>query len=117
VKVKTDENLPEEIAESLRAAGHEASTILEQSMGGELDPDVASLCRREQRALITLDLGFADIRTYPPREYPSLIVLRPRRQRKLHVVSVFEHVLPMLEMEPLVGRLWIVEEERIRIRE
>jgi hypothetical protein len=86
-------------------------------MGGELDPDVASLCRREQRALITLDLGFADIRTYPPREYPGLIVLRPRRQSKMHVVSVFEQVLPMLEVEPLAGRLWIVEEERIRIRE
>jgi predicted nuclease of predicted toxin-antitoxin system len=117
VRFKTDENLPEEVAESLKEAGHEASTILEQSMGGELDPDVASSCRREQRVLITLDLGFADIRAYPPREYPGLIVLRPRRQSKPRVVSLFEQALPMLDTEPLAGRLWIVEEERIRIRE
>jgi predicted nuclease of predicted toxin-antitoxin system len=116
MKFKTDENLPEEAAELLRSAGYDASTILEQSMGGELDPEVASVCRREQRTLVTLDLGFADIRTYPPEEYHGLIVLRLRRQDKAHVVGVIEQLLPILETEPLADRLWIVEEERVRIR-
>jgi predicted nuclease of predicted toxin-antitoxin system len=117
VRFKTDENLPEEVAESLREAGHEASTILEQGLGGEPDPDVASLCRLEQRSLITLELGFADIRTYPPREYPGLVILRPGHQSKARVIRLFEQALPILETEPLAGRLLIVEEERIRIRE
>ena len=65
MKFKTDENLPEEAAELLRSAGHDASTVIGQSMGGAPDPDLASLCRREQCVLVTLDLGFADIRTYP----------------------------------------------------
>ncbi len=116
MKFKADENLPGEAAELLRSAGHDASTILEQSMGGEPDPDVASVCRREQCTLVTLDLGFADIRTYPPEEYPGLIVLRLRRQDKAHVVGVIEQLLPVLETEPLTNRLWIVEEERVRIR-
>lgn len=117
MKFKTDENLPEEVAELLRGANHDVSTILEQSMGGEPDPDVALVCRREQRALVTFDLGFADIRTYPPDEYHGLIVLRLKRQDKAHVIDVFEQLLPMLETEPLYKRLWIVEEERIRIRD
>lgn len=117
MKFKTDENLPEEAAELLRSAGYDASTILEQSMGGELDPEVASVCRREQRILVTLDLGFADIRTYPPEEYHGLIVLRLRQQDKAHVVGVIEQLLPMLETEQLANRLWIVEEDRIRIRD
>ncbi len=116
MKFKTDENLPEEAAELLRSAGHDTSTIFEQSIGGESDPEIASACRRERRALVTLDLGFADIRTYPPEEYHGLIVLRPKRQDKAHVTGMIEQLLPILEKEQLANRLWIVEEERVRIR-
>lgn len=101
----------------LRDARHEASTVLEQGMGGEPDPDVASVCQREQSTLVTLDLGFADIRTYPPEEYHGIIVFRLKRQDKMRVMDLSEQLLPMLETEPLVKRLWIVEEERIRIRD
>ena len=117
MRFKIDENLPEEVAESSRRAGHDASTIREQSMSGELDPNVALACRHEQRTLVTLDLGFADIRAYPPDEYYGLIVLRLKRQDKRGVIEAFERLLPMLRAEPLVHRLWILEEERLRIRE
>ena len=30
--------------------------------------------------------------------------------------GIFQDVVPLLEKEPLEGRLWIVEEERVRIR-
>lgn len=115
MKFKTDENLPEEVAELLREAGYDASTIRGQGMSG--DPDVASVCRRERRALVALDLGFADIRTYPPREYSGLIILRLNRQSKPRVLEACENALAMLKAEPLAGRLWILEEERVRIRE
>ncbi len=116
MKFKVDENLPEEAARLLVEAGHDASTIAAQGMAGDPDPDLASACQREQRALVTLDLGFADIRTYPPDEYPGLIVLRLNRQDKPHVLTVLEQLLPNLAGEPLVNRLWIVDENRLRIR-
>ncbi|MEJ7631445.1 MAG: DUF5615 family PIN-like protein [Rubrobacteraceae bacterium] len=116
MKFKTDENLPEEVANLLREAGHDASTVLDQNMGGDPDPDVASVCRTESRVLVSLDLGFADIRAYPPEQYLGLIVLRPGRQSKTRVMDVLRKILPMLETERVTGRLWIVEEERIRIR-
>ncbi len=117
MQFKTDENLPEEVAELLRSAGHDASTVTEQGLGGEPDPDLASLCQREQHALVTLDLGFSDIRAYPPEEYHGLIVFRLKRQDKVHVVEVLERLLPVLETEALARRLWIVEEQRVRIRD
>lgn len=116
MRFKIDENLPDEVAELLRSAGYEASTIPQQHMSGEPDPNVALLCLREQRALVTLDLGFADIRAYPPEEYYGLIVLRLKRQDKGSVVDAFEKLLPMLQTEPLTHRLWILEEERLRVR-
>lgn len=116
MKFKIDENLPWEAVELFGDAGYEASSVLGQSMGGASDPDVASECRREQRALLTLDVDLADIRTYTPEEYHGLIVLRLKQQDKVHVVDVMRRLLPALETEPLADRLWIVEEKHIRIR-
>lgn len=73
-------------------------------------------CRSEGRVLVTLDLDFADIRTYPPEEYSGVIVLRLGRQDKLHVLDMFRKLLNAIGREPLDGHLWIVEENRIRIR-
>ena len=116
MRFKLDENLPADAADLLREAGHDAATVLEQEMGGETDPNVAAMCEREGRALVTLDTDFADIRTYPPDAYPGLFVLRLRRQDKPHVLDVLRRVLPLLETEPLRGRLWIIDEERVRVR-
>jgi predicted nuclease of predicted toxin-antitoxin system len=117
VRFKIDQNLPVEIADALRAAGHEADTVYEEQLAGTLDPVLGEIVRREQRALVTLDLGFGDIRTYPPAEYYGLIVLRPSKQDKPKVLEVFARVMPLLEREPLTGQLWIVDDRRIRIRE
>jgi predicted nuclease of predicted toxin-antitoxin system len=116
VKFKVDENLPVELAEELRVVGYDAVTVADQQLTGTADFDLAEVCRNESRVMVTLDLDFADIRTYPPEEYVGLIVLRIIRQDKLHVLDVFRKALDMVEREPLEGRLWIVEERRIRIR-
>ena len=116
MRFKLDENLPVEVVELLREAGHDAATILEQDMGGERDPDVAAVCQHEVRALITFDTGFADIRAYPPEEYAGLLVFRLRQQDKLHVFDVLRRMLPLLDREEIDKRLWIVEEDRVRVR-
>lgn len=36
MRFKVDENLPIEVAEMLRQAGHDAATVLEQHLGGPL---------------------------------------------------------------------------------
>jgi len=52
---------------------------------------------------VTLDLDFADIRTYPPEDYPGLIVLRLGWQDKPHVLDVFRKLLKAIGREPLEG--------------
>jgi predicted nuclease of predicted toxin-antitoxin system len=117
MKFKVDENLPVEVADLLQESGHDAFTVLDQQMGGQADTSLAVVCQREERAIITLDLDFADIRTYPPSQFSGLIVLRLKQHDKFHVLTVFERIIEMLETELLHGRLWIVEENRLRIRE
>ena len=101
MRFKIDENLPIEAAELLQQAGYDASTVLQQDLGGKADIDIASVCQRERRVLVTLDMDFADIRAYPPELYPGLIVLRLRQQDKPRVLEVLDHLLPVLSSEPL----------------
>jgi predicted nuclease of predicted toxin-antitoxin system len=114
---KIDENLPVEAAQVLRQAGHDATTVLEEGLGGSRDAKLAVICRREQRALITLDKDFADIRTYPPSEYNGLVVIRLPQQDKPSVLALMKRLLTILEQEVLAQKLWIVDMRRVRIRE
>ena len=116
MRFKVDENLPTEAAEALRAAGHDAPTVLGQGVGGMPDFDLAALVKREERALLTFDQGFGDIRFHPPGEYSGLVVLRLKRQDKAHLLSVLPRLIETLDSQALQGRVCIVEESRIRIR-
>jgi predicted nuclease of predicted toxin-antitoxin system len=97
--------------------GHDTVTVIDEQLGGRPDGDVASLCQAEGRAVVTLDLDFADIRAYPPADYPGIIVLRLARLDKRRVLSVMQRLVRVLDEEPLSGRLWIVDEASVRIRE
>jgi hypothetical protein len=63
--------------------------------------------------VVTLDLDFADIRTYPPADYAGIIVLRLALLDKFHALSVLQRLLPILEREPLAGKLWIVDDTSV----
>ena len=117
MRFKIDEHLPVEITELLDQHQHDAVTVADESMSGAVDPDVAQVCQKEARALITLDLDFSDIRAYPPEEYQGIIVFRPGLQSITTLVRLTARIIPLLDQEPLIGHLWIVEDHQVRIRE
>jgi predicted nuclease of predicted toxin-antitoxin system len=81
-----------------------------------MDEKIADSCRKESRILIMLDADFSDIRAYPPKDYAGIILLRPHRQSEPQIIKMLETVLPVFQMEPIDGFLWIVEPSGIRIR-
>ncbi len=117
MKIKIDENLPSEYVTLLRAAGFEADSVDDEGLGSAEDAVISHHIKAEQRALLTLDLGFADIRAYPPEEYAGLIVLRSKTQDKITLLSLLRRVIPVLLQRSPAGQLWIVESDRIRFRE
>ncbi|MBP8911127.1 MAG: DUF5615 family PIN-like protein [Phycisphaerae bacterium] len=116
MRFKTDENMPLEVVDLLRAAGHDAQSVFDQGLSGKPDDQIASICRREDRAIITLDSDFGDIRTYLPADYSGLLVLRLPNQSAPEVVRVIRRLLEMFATTDCRGQLWIVERDRIRIR-
>ncbi|WP_424317960.1 DUF5615 family PIN-like protein [Candidatus Methylomirabilis sp.] len=57
MKFKVDENLPSELAGDLRAAGHEAETVLEEGLVGSPDPTILERVKQEGLVLLTMDRG------------------------------------------------------------
>ncbi len=116
MRLKTDENVPLEAVAVLREAGHDAVSVFDQSLGGQPDGRIASVCKGEGRALLTLDTDFSDIRTYPPADYPGLFVLRLARQSTPEVIRLVTRLLDVVKTADCRGQLWIVERDRIRVR-
>jgi predicted nuclease of predicted toxin-antitoxin system len=116
MKFKVDENLPEELSEFLCNAGWDCMSVVQQQLGGEDDPKLDEVCRAENRILITFDRGFSNIQTYPPAYRAGIIVLRLKSQDKQHVLRVGIRLVQALRQRELHGELWIVHENRIRIR-
>lgn len=116
MRAKLDENLPIEAAELLRTADWECDTVYDEGLAGADDPEIAAACQAGARVLFTLDLDFADIRTYPPSEYVGIVVLRPTEPSRRQALELVSRVLPVLSAEWTEHRLWIVEPGRVRVR-
>ena len=116
MRIKTDENLPAEAAATLRECGFDAETVWDENLAGSDDDGIAARVRGEDRVLLTLDLDFANIRAYPPDQYPGIIVLRLKSQDKASVVAYVRRIAVALEQRSPDGELWIVEGNRIRFQ-
>ena len=116
MRFKFDENLPSDLGALLRRDGHDAHSVLDENLRGAADPSIAKVCQDEQRILVTLDLDFAHIQNYPPRDYHGIIVLWMARQDRDTVLAIIPRILALLQTEPIAQRLWIVDDHRTRIR-
>jgi predicted nuclease of predicted toxin-antitoxin system len=113
---KVDENLPGDLVLLLRDSGFDAVGVADPGLGGAKDERIAQVCLAEGRVVVSLDLDFGDIRTFPPERYPGIIVLRVDRQDVPHVLQVFRRVISELAVQSPAAHLWIVDESSIRIR-
>jgi predicted nuclease of predicted toxin-antitoxin system len=115
LKIKLDENLGNRAIELFREAGHEVGTVSEQDFGGATDDELIEACRTERRVLVTLDLDFSNVLRFPPEQYAGIAVLRVPHPIDLTAIRERARVfLKASEQEELSGRLWIVEQGRIR---
>ncbi len=116
MKFKLDENLPVEIAEELRARGHDALTVVEQGMAGVNDEQLMVHVEEESRILMTMDKGIANIRVYSPSRFAGLILLRPNQSGRGAVLKFVSKRLTQLLDLDLKQRLVVVSEIGVRIR-
>ena len=116
MRFKLDENLPVEVLEDLRAAGHEGDSVHDEGLAGEPDTEILAAAKREGRVLLTLDKGIGDIRTHRPEEYPGIVLFRPASSgRRAALEFIQKHLPRVLELD-LAGHLTVVTGTGIRTR-
>jgi predicted nuclease of predicted toxin-antitoxin system len=118
MKFKLDENFGQRTQDIFKKAGHDIHTVREEGLAGASDNSIYTICRQEQRCLITLDLDFADVIHFPPQTTGGIIVIRtPRNQNLSTLESLIRQFLQALKQDHVEGQLWIIEPNRIRIHQ
>jgi hypothetical protein len=98
------------------ATGHEVSTVQGQALQKVEDPALLEQCRGDGRALVTLDLDFANPLRFLPSRSAGIAVLRlPKKPSRADLLAAIRTLARALEREELEGKLWIVETGRIRV--
>jgi predicted nuclease of predicted toxin-antitoxin system len=115
VKLKLDENLGRRWVQQIRDAGHDVETVWDEGLSGASDADVFAASVREGRAVVSLDLDFANPLRFRPAGTAGIAVLRVRgRPGREDLDQVIDRLMNALATADLAGHLWIVEPGRVR---
>jgi predicted nuclease of predicted toxin-antitoxin system len=117
VRFKLDENLPRAARVRFENEQWDVDDVHDEGLASAIDEEIQRACEAERRVLVTLDLDFADTRRYDPSRSPGVIVLRPTDQSVDAIVQCVDGAIRALRSRPIAASLWIVEPERLRIRD
>jgi predicted nuclease of predicted toxin-antitoxin system len=116
VRVKVDEDLPQQVVDLFTARGHDAISVRQQGWRGTPDADLWSRVQVEGRWLVTADKGFADLRAYPPGTHGGILLLRARPENRRAYLELAARVLERLDLESVPRALVVASPSGIRIR-
>ena len=112
----TDEDVPRSTARVLSDAGFDAVDVRDVGLRGKSDAEVFDYAQRENRLLITCDMGFSNILNFPPAKNHGILVVRIPDSESIATFN--REVLRTVQEigENLIQRLAIVEVGKVRLR-
>ncbi|HLL76744.1 MAG TPA: DUF5615 family PIN-like protein [Pyrinomonadaceae bacterium] len=114
-----DQCVPRSVGEALRGAGHEAEILREYIPPDSSDADVIAYAQKIDAILVTLNGDFADIINYPPAQFGGIIALQVKNHPEI-LPTIMMRLLTYLSThgrEHFIGKLFLIEAHRIRIKE
>jgi predicted nuclease of predicted toxin-antitoxin system len=115
LKIKVDEDLPSETAAVLRAAGHDATSVLEQGWGGKTDAELWRDLQVDQRWLMTADKGFSNPHSYHPSRQCGIILLRAPRESRAAYGALVRSLVGTSALQDATASVVVVTPSGIRI--
>lgn len=107
------------IIQSLQGAGHQVFRLRDHLAVESPDPVVISKAQELDTLLLSLNGDFADIVAYPPHQFKGIVALQVRDHPEV-MPAVMTRLNGYLQshprMEEHLGKLIVVEVDRIRVR-
>ena len=100
----------------LNASGHDAIHAVEAGLATAKGEAILAFARRENRIVLTTDLGFGMLLALSGADRPGVIIFRVRRVDSRNVNRLLLQVFRQVSEAKLHESIVLVEEERIRIR-
>src|SRR5476649_95669 len=102
--------MPRSAVKLLRDAGYEAIDIRETPLRGAKDWQIAAHIKKEGYCLVTGDYDFADIRSYPPKEYAGIVIINAGKDATATMICelIGEFISQSQILKRLPGKLAIV---------
>ncbi|TYQ30160.1 DUF5615 family PIN-like protein [Pseudanabaena sp. UWO310] len=117
VRFLIDEDCPLSLEILLNSKGHDTIHVKTSGLSGTKDPELFVFAQQEQRIIISRDLGWANIKTYPPDTHCGLVVLRfPFEATAIEIRQVVERFIDNVDILEIVGATVIVDKNKFRIR-
>jgi predicted nuclease of predicted toxin-antitoxin system len=113
-----DQNVPMGVANWLRQArsGWTVHHVNELGYQGREDVFLFRWAQRHGAVVVTFDEDFADARTYPLGSHRGIVRLRIWPTTTEWTIAAMERLLDLLPPEQWAGRLIIVDNRKIRVR-
>ena len=116
MRIKLDENIPARLCRALASLGHEPDTVLSEGLRGRDDMEAWHAAQAASRFLLTQDLRFSDVRSFPPGTHHGvpLVRLRDPGREALHerILAAFSDS----DVEAGRGCLVALTERKLRVR-
>ena len=116
MRLKLDENLPQELAAVLSCLGHEVDTVAEEGLTAALDTVVWDAARSGGRFFITQDLDFSDLRRFAPGSHPGLLLVRLHHPSRRRLLGYLNALFVSEDVSAWSGCFVVATDHKLRIR-
>jgi predicted nuclease of predicted toxin-antitoxin system len=115
-----DHCISNSIVRALRDAAHEVVRLRDVLPVESPDAHVIAMAQEIGAILLSMNGDFADIVTYPPKNYVGIVALQIRNHAEV-LDQLMERLIGYLKLHPAIdhyrGKLLVVDVNRIRIRD
>jgi predicted nuclease of predicted toxin-antitoxin system len=116
MSVLLDHCVPRKYQRLLRDWGYDVHLLHNHIQPDSNDSDVLHLAKTLDSVLLTVDMDFSNILTYPPDQFGGIIVLRYQAKRESENILTLRRVLQDLYRDGLRGTLVVIDINRYRLR-
>ncbi len=116
----SDHCVPSSVSEALRKAGYQVEILRNHLPTDTPDGAVIAFAQTLDAILVTLNGDFTNIIVYPPTNYGGIIALQVKNNPAViptMTLRLLTYLATNPEREHYVGKLFLIEPHRIRIRE